>query len=132
MAKAAVTLAARGTMRSTTLQALPIEDLLEALRAGPGVAPALGRSDPPHVVLAPLFAHFVVAEQHREHGSVRAAAHPVAQLLVHRHLFCDLEATRPCLIEARSNLDAGPWVHRPIVNPGARRIPTASRPRLGC
>lgn len=35
MAKAAVTLAARGTMRSTTLQALPIEDLLEALRAAP-------------------------------------------------------------------------------------------------
>jgi uncharacterized protein with GYD domain len=35
MAKAAVTLAARGTMRSTTLQALPIADLLEALRAAP-------------------------------------------------------------------------------------------------
>jgi uncharacterized protein with GYD domain len=35
MAKAAVTLAARGTMRSTTLQALPIEVLLEALRAAP-------------------------------------------------------------------------------------------------
>ena len=35
MAKAAVTLAARGTMRSTTLQALPIETLLEALREAP-------------------------------------------------------------------------------------------------
>jgi uncharacterized protein with GYD domain len=35
MAKAAVTLAARGTMRSTTLQALPIADLLEALRGVP-------------------------------------------------------------------------------------------------
>ena len=35
MAKAAVTLAARGTMRSTTLQALPIDVLLEALRAAP-------------------------------------------------------------------------------------------------
>jgi uncharacterized protein with GYD domain len=35
MAKAAVTLAARGTMRSTTLQALPIEDLLVALKAAP-------------------------------------------------------------------------------------------------
>ena len=35
MAKAAVTLAARGTMRSTTLQALPVETLLEALRAAP-------------------------------------------------------------------------------------------------
>jgi uncharacterized protein with GYD domain len=35
MAKAAVTLAARGTMRSTTLQALPIADLLEALQAAP-------------------------------------------------------------------------------------------------
>ena len=35
MAKAAVTLAARGTMRSTTLQALPIEVLLEALRESP-------------------------------------------------------------------------------------------------
>jgi uncharacterized protein with GYD domain len=35
MAKAAVTLAARGTMRSTTLQALPIEQLLEALRSAP-------------------------------------------------------------------------------------------------
>jgi uncharacterized protein with GYD domain len=35
MAKAAVTLAARGTMRSTTLQALPIADLLTALEAAP-------------------------------------------------------------------------------------------------
>ena len=35
MAKAAVTLAARGTMRSTTLQALPIDTLLEALRDAP-------------------------------------------------------------------------------------------------
>jgi uncharacterized protein with GYD domain len=35
MAKAAVTLAARGTMRSTTLQALPIADLIEALHAAP-------------------------------------------------------------------------------------------------
>jgi uncharacterized protein with GYD domain len=35
MARAAVTLAARGTMRSTTLQALPIEQLLEALRGVP-------------------------------------------------------------------------------------------------
>lgn len=35
MAKAAVTLAARGTMRSTTLQALPVDTLLEALRDAP-------------------------------------------------------------------------------------------------
>ena len=35
MAMAAVTLAARGTMRSTTLQALPIAELLEALHAAP-------------------------------------------------------------------------------------------------
>jgi uncharacterized protein with GYD domain len=34
MAKAAVMLAARGTMRTQTLQALPIEDLVEALREG--------------------------------------------------------------------------------------------------
>ena len=33
MARAAVTLAARGTMRSTTMQALPIETLIDALRA---------------------------------------------------------------------------------------------------
>jgi uncharacterized protein with GYD domain len=32
MAKAAVMLAARGTMRTQTLQALPIEDLVEALK----------------------------------------------------------------------------------------------------
>jgi uncharacterized protein with GYD domain len=32
MARAAVMLAARGTMRTTTLQALPIEHLLEALQ----------------------------------------------------------------------------------------------------
>jgi uncharacterized protein with GYD domain len=32
MAKAAVMLAARGTMRTQTLQALPIEDLVTALR----------------------------------------------------------------------------------------------------
>jgi uncharacterized protein with GYD domain len=31
MAKAAVMLAARGTMRTTTLQALPIDELVEAL-----------------------------------------------------------------------------------------------------
>ena len=31
MARAAVTLAARGTMRTTTLQAIPIADLIEAL-----------------------------------------------------------------------------------------------------
>ena len=35
MAKAAVMLAARGTMRSTTLQALPIKVLLEALSEAP-------------------------------------------------------------------------------------------------
>ena len=33
MARAAVTLASRGTMRTTTMQALPIETLVEALRA---------------------------------------------------------------------------------------------------
>lgn len=33
MAKAAVSLAARGTMRSTTMQALPIEMLIETLRS---------------------------------------------------------------------------------------------------
>ena len=32
MAKAAVALAARGTMRTTTMQALPIDVLIEALR----------------------------------------------------------------------------------------------------
>ena len=32
MARAAVALAARGTMKSTTMQALPIETLVEALR----------------------------------------------------------------------------------------------------
>jgi uncharacterized protein with GYD domain len=32
MARAAVMLAARGTMRTTTLQALPIEELVEALK----------------------------------------------------------------------------------------------------
>jgi uncharacterized protein with GYD domain len=32
MARAAVALAARGTMRTTTMQALPIETLVEALR----------------------------------------------------------------------------------------------------
>ena len=35
MAKAAVTLAARGTMRSTTLQALPVDTLLPVLRDAP-------------------------------------------------------------------------------------------------
>lgn len=34
MAKAAVMLAARGTMRTTTLQAIPVEDLVAALKAG--------------------------------------------------------------------------------------------------
>ena len=34
MARAAVALAARGTMRTTTMQALPIETLVEALRDG--------------------------------------------------------------------------------------------------
>ena len=32
MARAAVALAARGTMRSTTMQALPIDTLIDALR----------------------------------------------------------------------------------------------------
>jgi uncharacterized protein with GYD domain len=42
MAKAAVMLAARGTMRTTTLQALPIDELVEALAAdeAAGSAPA--------------------------------------------------------------------------------------------
>ena len=35
MARAAVMLAARGTMRSTTLQALEVEELIAALSAGP-------------------------------------------------------------------------------------------------
>jgi uncharacterized protein with GYD domain len=34
MARAAVALAARGTMRTTTMQALPIETLVAALRDG--------------------------------------------------------------------------------------------------
>lgn len=34
MANAAVTLAARGTMRTTTLQAIPVEDFVEALKQG--------------------------------------------------------------------------------------------------
>ena len=34
MARAAVMLAARGTMRSTTLQALEVEELIAALEAG--------------------------------------------------------------------------------------------------
>ncbi len=36
MAHAAVTLAARGTMRTTTLQALPVEDLVDALHSDNG------------------------------------------------------------------------------------------------
>lgn len=32
MAKAAITLAARGTMRTTTLQAIPVEELVATLR----------------------------------------------------------------------------------------------------
>ncbi len=36
MARAAVMLAARGTMRSTTLQALDVEELIAALSAGGG------------------------------------------------------------------------------------------------
>ncbi len=34
-------------------------------------------------------------------------------------LLGDLEPSGPSAIEARSNLDAGPWVHRSIVNPDA-------------
>ncbi len=33
MAKAAIMLAARGTMRTTTLQAIPVDDLIEILRS---------------------------------------------------------------------------------------------------
>ena len=33
MAKAAISLAARGTMRTTTMQAIPIETLIEALES---------------------------------------------------------------------------------------------------
>ncbi len=83
MAKAAVTLAARGTMRSTTLQALPIEDLLEALHARARVARA-SASHPPHVVLAALLAHLVVAEQRGQHRAVGAAPDPVAPALLRR------------------------------------------------
>ena len=34
MAAAAVSLAARGTMRTTTMQAIPVEDLIEVLSRG--------------------------------------------------------------------------------------------------
>ena len=42
MARAAVMLAARGTMRTTTMQAIPIETLVEALGPGTGPRPAAG------------------------------------------------------------------------------------------
>ena len=128
MAKAAVTLAARGTMRSTTLQALPIEELLEALRER---ARARRRSDPPHVVLAPLFADLVVVEQHGQHRAVGAAPHPVAA--APRPAVTCSTTSKPrahALVEARAHLDAGPGLHRPIVNRGAqgRSRVTAARP----
>ena len=42
MAKAAIMLAARGTMRTTTLQAIDVEELIAALRDGGAPSPAAG------------------------------------------------------------------------------------------
>ncbi|GIU87095.1 MAG: GYD domain-containing protein [Acidimicrobiia bacterium] len=42
MAKAAIMLAARGTMRTTTLQAIDVEELIAALRDGGAPPPASG------------------------------------------------------------------------------------------
>lgn len=42
MAKAAIMLAARGTMRTTTLQAIDVEELIAALRDGGAPSPASG------------------------------------------------------------------------------------------
>ena len=60
MARAAITLAARGTMRTTTLQAIAVEELIESLE-GPLVAAA---QHPPHRALL-LLAHLVVVEERR-------------------------------------------------------------------
>ena len=70
----------------------------------------------------------MVVEEHGEHRAVGAAPHAVAQTVILGHLLGDLEPPGPGAIEPRSNFHAGPWVHRPIVNPDARPD-TASQAR---
>ena len=84
---------------------------------------ATQKSDPPHVVLAALFAHFVVVEQHGEKGAVRAAPYPVAVGLTVADLLGDLEATGPGLLEPRLHLDSGSWLHAPNRKRESRRAP---------
>ena len=91
MAKAAIMLAARGTMRTTTLPAIPVEELIAAaVRVA-----ARARSDPPGAAAA-LLAEVVLVEEHRQDRSVGAAAHLVRAARARvADAFGDLEAPRP-------------------------------------
>ena len=93
MAKAAIMLAARGTMRTTTLPAIPVDDLIARLSP----SNAARSLDPPGAAAA-LFAEIVLGEDNGQDRAVRTAAHLVhafADAVVRP--FGDFESARPLL-----------------------------------
>ena len=109
MAKAAIMLAARGTMRTTTLPAIPVEDLIARLV---GVVDAL--LDPPRPA-ASLFAQVVLVEEHGQDRSVGSATQLVARAAPSCDAFGDFEAPRPGSFETGPDFDARAGAHEGIV-----------------
>jgi len=102
LAKAAISLAARGTMRTP-----------------PGVSGRTGatRSHPPHRATALLLPDFVADEQRRQDRAVRLATNPVAGVGFVRFGDdgVDLEASSPAPVEPGPNLNASSWLHASMV-----------------
>ena len=137
MAKAAIMLASRGTMRTTTLPAIPVEQLIARLK--PTARPygsGRGRSDPPGAA-AVLLAQVGLGEGHRQDRAVGAAADLVHRLARARVVDAvgDLESARPLRLEAAPDLDACAGSHLLMVRrvssgPDVRTTRTARRDRV--
>ena len=108
MAKAAIMLAARGTMRTTTLPAIPVEELIARLKADR----PRSDSDPPGAAAA-LLAQVVLGERARAGSSRRSGGAPCSGSLCGVvGPFGDLEAARPLRLESRPDFDARARSHR--------------------
>jgi uncharacterized protein with GYD domain len=112
MARAAVMLAARGTMRTTTMQAIPVDDLIALLKE----QQEQELLHPPELA-ALLFTYVVVGEEDGQHRVVGPAPNSVTRVATLLHDLGDLETARPVRVEPRSNLDTAPRMHAPDGKP---------------
>ena len=99
MARVAMMLAARGTLKTHTLTAIPIDDFITAI----GGSESSLR--PPQALSLLLGPHVVGRDVGRQHAAVRQPPHAVAVVL---NGFGDLETPRPALVEFSPHLDLCP------------------------